>query len=184
MDAKLQDFFGFIAVLPDELTKGSAQSPATGHTFAAMSFATAALLSFLWSTVKYLIGVGVAVASFHTPMYGFIFTSAGAFMGVVLFTYSEFWLEGYLKKYSKPKKRFTKTKRRLVWLRLHGGLPLIALLTPLILSIPVGTLLCTTFIHEKHKIILWQSISIAFWGSLIFGSLALFDVNIVQYLKQ
>jgi hypothetical protein len=71
-----------------------------------------------------------------------------------------------------------------VWLRLHGGLPLIALLTPLILSIPVGTLLCTTFIHQKHKIVFWQSISIAFWGTLIFGTLMLFDVNIVQYLKR
>jgi hypothetical protein len=184
MIAKLQDFFGFIAVLTDEFLKRSAQSDGVGHTFAAMSFTTAALLSFLWSTVKYLIGVGVAVAGFHNPLYGWIFTSAGAFAGVVLFTYSEYWLEGYLKKYSKPKKRFTKTKRRLVWLRLHGGLPLIALLTPLILSIPVGTLLCTTFIQEKHKIILWQSISIAFWSTLIFGSLAFFDVNIVQYLKR
>ncbi|MFM7765832.1 MAG: hypothetical protein ACKO6I_09250 [Sphingomonadales bacterium] len=149
-----------------------------------MSFTTAALLSFLWSTVKYLIGVGVAVAGFHNPVYGWVFTSAGAFVGVCLFTYSEFWIEGYLKKLRKNKKRFSKTKRRLVWLRLHGGLPLIALLTPLILSIPVGTLLCTTFIQEKHKIILWQSISIAFWGILIFGSMALFDVNIVQYLHR
>jgi hypothetical protein len=184
MDAKLQDFFGFIAVLPDEFPKRSAESPAVSHTFAIMSFGTAAVLSFLWSTVKYLIGVGVAMAGFHDPLYGWIFTSAGAFVGVVLFTYSEFWLEGYLKKYIKPGKRFSKTKRRLVWLRLHGGLPLIALLTPLILSIPVGTLLCTTFIHQKHKIILWQSISIAFWGTLIFGTLMLFDVNIVQYLKR
>jgi hypothetical protein len=184
MDTKLQDFFGFIVVLPDELPKWSAKWPIISHTFAGMSFATVALLSFLWSTVKYLIGVGVAVAGFHNPFYGWIFTSAGAFAGVVLFTYSEFWLEGYLKKFSKPKKRFTKTKRRLVWLRMHGGLPLIALLTPIILSIPVGTLLCTTFIHEKHKIILWQSISIAFWGTLVFGSMALFDVNIVQYIKR
>lgn len=184
MDAKLQVFFGFIAVLHDEFPKRTAERHPGYHTFASMSFGTVALLSFLWSTVKYLIGVGVAIAGFHEPLYGWIFTSAGAFLGVVLFTYSEFWLEHFLKKFSKPRKRFTKTNRRLVWLRLHGGLPLIALLTPLILSIPVGTLLCTTFIHEKHKIILWQSISIAFWGTLIFGSLMLFDVNIVQYLKR
>lgn len=184
MGAKLQDFFGFIAVLTDEPQNTSVERFTFNHTFAIMSFGTAALLSFLWSTVKYLIGVGVAVAGFHNPLYGWIFTSAGAFLGVVLFTYSEFWLEGYIKKISKPKKRFTKTKRRLVWLRLHGGLPMIALLTPLILSIPVGTLLCTTFIQEKHKIILWQSISIVFWSTSIFGSLAFFDVNIVQYLKR
>jgi len=52
MIAKLQDFFGFIAVWADEFLKRSAQSAGVGHTFAAMSFTTAALLSFLWSTVK------------------------------------------------------------------------------------------------------------------------------------
>ncbi len=184
MDAKLQVFFGFIVVLPDEFPKRTAECLRGCRTFAVMSFGTAALLSFLWSTVKYLIGVGVALAGFHDPLFGWIFTSAGAFLGVVLFTYSEYWLESYLKKFSKSKKRFTKTNRRLVWMRLHGGLPLIAMLTPLILSIPVGTLLCTTFIQEKHKIILWQSISIAFWGTLIFGSLLFFDVNLVQYLQR
>jgi hypothetical protein len=182
--AKLQDFFGFIAVLPDELQARSTKTRPVWNTFVTMSFGTAALFSFFWSTIKYLIGVGVAMAGFHNPFYGWLFTSTGAMFGVVLFTYSEFWLEGRMRQWFKPKKRFSKTKRRLVWLRLHGGLPLIALLTPLILSIPVGTLLCTTFIHEKHKILIWQGISILFWGGLIFGSLAIFDVNLVQYLKR
>ena len=147
-----------------------------------MSFGTTAILSFLWSTVKYLIGVGVAIAGFHNPFYGWLFTSAGAFLGVVFFTYSEFWLEDRLKKWMKPKRIVNKTTRRLIWMKRNGGLPLVAFLTPLILSIPVGCLLCTAFIHEKHKILFWQSLSILFWGGLIFGLMAFFNINIVQYL--
>lgn len=146
--------------------------------FAAVNFATVALVSFLWSTVKYSVGVGVAIAGFQQAIWGFVFTTAGAFTGIVFFTYSELWLENRFEKWFKPKKTFSKTSRRLIRIKQRGGLPLVAFLTPIILSIPVGCLLATAFIHNKKQIIFWQMMSVILWGIFFFGLQQLIGFNL------
>ena len=148
-----------------------------------VNFWAAALLTFLWSTVKYTVGVGVAFTGFSNPLWGFLFTTLGGFAGVVFFTYSELWLEDLFHRWFKPKRVFTKTSRRLVRLKQRGGLPLVALLTPLILSIPVGCLMATAFVHSRRQIIFWQMISVLFWGVLFFGLQAIFDLNLMDIIK-
>jgi hypothetical protein len=144
-----------------------------------MNFWTVALITFLWSTVKYSVGVGVAMAGFHQAVWGFLFSSAGAFAGIVIFTYSEIWLEHRFQKWFKPKQIFSKTSRRLIRIKQKGGLPLVAFLTPIILSIPVGCLLATAFIHNKKQIILWQMGSILLWGLVFFGLQHLIGISII-----
>lgn len=148
-----------------------------------MNFWATALLAFLWSTVKYTVGVGVAFAGFTNAFWGFLFTTLGALVGVVFFTYCELWLEDKFHKWFKAKRVFSKTSRRLVRMKQRGGLPLVAFLTPLILSIPVGCLLATAFVHSRRKIILWQMGSVLFWGLLFFGLQAWFDLNLIEIIK-
>jgi hypothetical protein len=147
-----------------------------------VNFSTVAVFAFLWSTVKYSVGVGVALAGFDHAIWGFLFTTMGAATGVVFFTYSETWLEKRLQRWFKPKKTFSKTSRRLVRLKQKGGLPLIAFLTPIILSIPVGCLMATAFINDKKTIILWQMGSILLWGGFFFGLQQLLDFNLLETL--
>lgn len=149
-----------------------------------MGFWSTALFAFLWSTVKYTVGVAVAFTGFHNPLWGFLFTFMGAAVGIVFFTYVELWLEDHFNRWFKAKKVFSKTSRRLVRMKQRGGLALVALLTPVILSIPVGCLLATAFVHSRKKIIVYQLASIMLWGLLFFGLQGLFGFNLMDLMKK
>lgn len=123
------------------------------------------------SGVKYLIGVGTAMASMNS-IEGFIVCTAGGLFGVIVITYSGDQLLHYLRQRarSKNKPKFTKGNRRLIRIKKAGGVPIVAFLSPIFISIPVGCLFALTFEHHRKKIIFWMFISLLVWGILIFGS--------------
>lgn len=65
------------------------------------------------------------------------------------------------------KEVFIHKNRRIVWLWKHYGLIGIALFTPILLSIPIGTFIATRLVHNKKKIILYMFISVLFWSVLM-----------------
>ncbi len=65
------------------------------------------------------------------------------------------------------KKIFTKRNRLLVKLKVKYGLMGIAFLTPVLLSIPIGTFIATKLVTNKKKIILYMSVSVVFWAILL-----------------
>ncbi len=67
----------------------------------------------------------------------------------------------------KKKRIFTKRNRRIVKLKVKYGLLGVALLTPILLSIPIGTFVATKIINNKKKIILYMSISVLLWSVLL-----------------
>lgn len=145
----------------------------------------AIVLAFLWAGVKYLVGAALCLVSFSNPLVGFVVSTAGAVSGIFVFTYGEIWLnEHVIKKYFfKKGKRINKRNRFLIRLKHSGGLPLIALLTPVLLSIPLGCILSTTFIHNRKKIVLYQSIAAVFWGVVIFGAQWMLNLNLAEKLE-
>lgn len=62
---------------------------------------------------------------------------------------------------------FTPRNRRIVKLWQQFGLSGIAILTPILLSIPVGTFLATRLEKKRLKILLYMSIAIFFWAIII-----------------
>jgi hypothetical protein len=143
-------------------------------------------VAFLLSGVKYMFGAILCLGAFKNHAFGFMVSSAGAVAGIFLFTYGESWLnEHVFKKYLfKKGTRFNKRNRFLVRLKHNGGLPLIALLTPVLLTIPVGCILATTFIHSRKKIILYMTISALFWGFLFFGGPWLLGINFAEWIEK
>lgn len=82
---------------------------------------------------------------------------AGGVAGVLLFTYlgsaiSRWLVQRYPNKYNK---KFSKRTRFLVHIKKKFGLSGIALLTPIILSIPIGVLFSLSFTANRRKV---------FWG--------------------
>jgi hypothetical protein len=66
---------------------------------------------------------------------------------------------------SKKKNRiFTPRNRRIVKVWSKYGLAGIAFLTPIIISIPIGTVIATRLVHNKKKIFLYMFLSILFWS--------------------
>lgn len=135
-------------------------------------------LVFFFSTFFYKVGALLAMAKFK-PIVGFFLTIAGGLVGVFVFVYLSFWMEKITKK--RKGKRITKTKRLLVRLNQRGGLLLVALVTPF-LSIPVGSFAATRFERNRKRVLLFLSMSVLLWSSVIFGSLGLFGVNIPRML--
>lgn len=124
-----------------------------------------------WSSIKYLVGVGIALI--YLPVFqGWLYSTLGGFLGIIIFVFvGENIQNTLLKRWPAffSNTRFSKKNRNLVKIRQKGGLVVISLLTPLVLSIPIGCILSTTFIHNHWKIIAYQSISLLLWSILIFS---------------
>jgi len=125
----------------------------------------------LLSAVKYALGVGTALASVDA-ITGFFLTSLGGILGAIVFVFGggflELWVFRHFRSKNKIKKIFTKKNRILVQMRKRGGLILIALISPIFISIPVGSLVAASFIKNKLKIVIYLSISVLIWGVFIF----------------
>jgi hypothetical protein len=128
------------------------------------------------SIIKYLIGVTFAL-KWLSPIEGFLSTTIGSGISVLIYVYGGTELTRYFRerkirrqgdKYVKPLV-FTKKNRFLVKIRKNGGLPLVAFLSPVVISLTVGCLLAITFIHNRPKIVTYMIISIFIWGIMIFG---------------
>lgn len=135
-----------------------------------MEFILKVLAVFGLSFFKFLAGGAVAFASLN-PVEGFISVLLGSSASALFFTYGgSAWLEFIRRRRKKnPVKLFTKWNRFLVKLKKNGGLPVIALISPIVISIPVGCLVALTFIHDKSKIASFMIASAFIWSFLLFG---------------
>jgi len=104
-----------------------------------------------------------------------IYTNIGGILGVVVFFYfsaflikmwNRFWPEN-LKLHKPSKKIFTKRNRRFVGIKMKYGLFGIVILSPVILSIPLGSFLTAKYYGTKTRNILWLIAGQIFW-SLIY----------------
>jgi hypothetical protein len=89
----------------------------------------------------------------------------------------------YVEGVANPKKVFTKRNRKIVQLWKKYGLGGIALITPILLSIPLGTLIANSFVDNKKKIILYMFISLVFWSVLMTTSFEIFHAATVRDLQ-
>jgi hypothetical protein len=91
------------------------------------------------------------------------YTNIGGALGVLIFTffsdiliksYDAYWLEK-LKFRRKTRRVFNKSNRRLVTIRTKYGLPGIVILTPVLLSIPLGAFLVVKYYGKKKLNMIW-----------------------------
>ncbi len=130
---------------------------------------------FFLSTVKFVLG-GVPLAQ----VYEFSFlkaitvTSLGGFVGVTFFVNTSDRLIAYFKKRKASKqiespnpvrkKIFTRTNKLIVVVKHRFGLSGIALLTPLLLSIPLGCFVAVRYFKDKQHILIYMFGSVLFWS--------------------
>jgi hypothetical protein len=82
------------------------------------------------------------------------------------------------------RKIFSARSRRFVRLWRRYGLIGVAFLTPVIISIPVGTILVNAFEDNKAKIFIYMFFSILFWSVLLTSAFELLNVESIPQLKQ
>ncbi|MBL0343582.1 MAG: small multi-drug export protein [Bacteroidetes bacterium] len=83
-----------------------------------------------------------------------------------------------------PKKVFTPTSRKFVKIWNRYGLPGVAFLTPIIFSIPLGTIIANAFEDNKKKIFLYMFFSILFWSLVLTSIFELYHVVSIPELKE
>lgn len=67
----------------------------------------------------------------------------------------------------KVRKKFTKTNRRIVAIKSRYGLIGIALVSPILISIPVGAFIAVRYFHNKKKILLYMMGAITLWSIVL-----------------
>ena len=150
---------------------------------------TQVLLTIISSSVKFAMTFPLAVLQFRLSfLETILWTNVGGIVGIYFFAFlsekliawwNRTFRKGRAAKSPGVKKIFTKKNRRIVRIKQQYGLPGIALTTPLLLSIPLGTFLAVRY-YRSSKVkftwliasnILWSVIYTAFymfWADLLF----------------
>lgn len=146
----------------------------------------------LLSSIKFIFAFPIAYKFHFSFILTFIVTSAGGILGIIFFSY--FWeqvirlymwfVHSYLYHYPKIRKLLKKfkqffikpknkrqipfkKKRQYVRLKNNWGILGLALLTPIVLSIPLGTFLTVRFYGRNIKTIVLLSTIVVFLSALM-----------------
>ena len=146
-----------------------------------------AILIIFSSTWKFAATFPVAVYLFKMSFTETIlYTNIGGFIGIIV---SLFFSKGLILLWNKifpgktssrvkQKKKFTKSNRRLVQIKTKYGMPGIAILTPVLLSIPLGTFLTAKYYGQRKTNYLLLAISQLGWSFVYTIALTQFNLKL------
>jgi membrane protein YqaA with SNARE-associated domain len=147
---------------------------------------------FLISGVKFLVGLGWAIAFVENDWIGFFVASMGGIFGSFIWIFMGHWIQSKWIQFQRDRfekktiasglergefvvKKFSKKNRKLVKLKRWGGVYLLVFLAPLIISIPVGCLILSTMESNRFRILGLMSISVLMWGVFVYTIVPLFS---------
>ena len=134
------------------------------------------LLTILSSSVKFALTFPIVILQFNFSFFETIlWTNVGGILGFYFFAFlSEklirWWNHAVRKKRptgnpgAKKKKTFTKKNRRIVRIKQSYGLIGIAMTTPVLLSIPLGSFLVVRYYRSSRSKYLYMIASILIWS--------------------
>ncbi len=127
---------------------------------------------FLLAGIKFAVAVGILVspATNYTYIESVFMLIVGGFTGILFFYYFSNWVNKMISKLFKKKKEkkvFSKKVRRFIHIKNKYGLIGIALITPIIISIPVGSFIASRFFSKKKYTLLFMFAGVVFWAFLL-----------------
>ncbi|MCK5066816.1 MAG: hypothetical protein KAR16_05235 [Bacteroidales bacterium] len=144
------------------------------------------LLTILFSSFKFALTFPVVIFQFEFSFVETIlWTNVGGIAGIYFFAFLSgrliaWWnrtfrkpLRNSMEKDRQTKKIFTKRNRRIVHIKQHYGLIGIAISTPVLLSIPLGTFLVVRYYHSTRTRFLYLIASNLVW-SVIYTAFYMF----------
>jgi hypothetical protein len=130
------------------------------------------LTVILWSGFKFVVGIATAVALGFTNFETFFLSIGGGMVGVVFYLYLWDSIIKLVRHYfpKKPKAvKFSPLKRKLVVFIKRYEVYGIALLTPVLFSMPIGTILASAIEPNKWRIKIIMLGALCFWALIIIG---------------
>lgn len=154
------------------------------------------LIVFAVSSIKFFIAPALSFSMGLNFLQTFLSTTSGGITGVVIFFFLSRWLlllyakyfvfyMHRIKKYiygllkleapaEIPARRFTKRNRIIIKVVRKYGLTGIVVLTPVILSIPIGTFLATRYYASNRYLLVYLISSVLFWSLLMSSAISIF----------
>lgn len=147
-------------------------------------FAIIASVKFAITVPTFILSQNPALPFWQALLFG---VASGTFGVVFFMVLSKYLLQFWhwmmhvlkLNLHKKPKKVFTKKSRRLVKIKTQYGLVGIAILNPVVLSIPIGTFIAVRFYKNKKKVFLYLFGGVVLW-SLIFAGFGAAIKNLIH----
>ena len=90
----------------------------------------------------------------------------------------------YMDYAARKQKVFSKRNRKIVAIWKKFGLIGLAFITPVILSIPLGTVIANIYVTNRKKIFLYMFCSLLFWSVLMTSMFELYHVVSIKALEQ
>lgn len=130
------------------------------------------IMILAWASSKYVIALGF-IFYYDYGFWGSLgLAIAGGMIGVLFFSFLNEQLRAlYRHFFPKKEKAHSLTfKQRLIQqVRQKFGLAGIAFLTPVILTVPVGTMVAASLYHNKPRIFAYMFVAFSFWSLLFCG---------------
>ncbi len=140
----------------------------------------------LVSGVKYLFGVGLAILYDYGFWLSLGLTTSGGIGGTMVMLFFGQQIDYYWNRMpwrrNKKRKIFTWRRRFIIKVRQRGGLFIIALLTPVLLTVPFGVISAMSTGYKRHEIFPAMAVSFLLWGSVLFGLYHLIGFDVAVYL--
>ena len=143
-------------------------------------------LIVLWSAFKYMVGFFMALGYGLNYVETILTTTTGGFLGVIVYLYLWDLLVKIKHKifppHPSPGIKINKKRRWLVKMINKYEVYGIVILTPVFLSVPVGTILASMIEKNKWKIKVLMFISFVAWGSVLYGLYRLFGIRLDEVI--
>lgn len=140
---------------------------------------------FLFSIVKYGLGLFTAINLDTGILPSILANLAGGAIGLLIFiNFGSFITKKYyeIKFRNKTYHRFNRWNKFLVKVRKSMGLLGIAFLSPILLTLPVGTMLALQITGNKMKIFVYMFACCIFWSSVFFILSLYLDINLYDVI--
>lgn len=142
---------------------------------------------FIGASLKFLVGAPIIAAKYNF-ITGLVMNIASGFCGVSFFFFlSDYFMDRAHKKRvrkikdgnARPKRKFTRFNKFLVKTKLGIGMLGIAMITPTLISIPIGSLVMAKFFNHNKWAYPSLLLSVVLWALLI-GGIASFFPDIFE----
>jgi hypothetical protein len=140
---------------------------------------------FLFSIVKYGLGLFTAINLDTGILPSILANLAGGAIGLLIFiNFGSFVTKKYyaIRYKNKPYHRFNQWNKFLVKVRRNMGLVGISILAPILLTLPVGTMLALQITTNKTKIFIYMFSCCILWSSLFFFLSLYLDINLYEVI--
>jgi hypothetical protein len=140
-----------------------------------------------WCAFKYVFGIITALLLGLSFLETLITTVVGGMIGVFIYLYLWELIVGVWQKYFPPKPKhgikISNKRRMMVNLINKYEIYGVALLTPILLSVPVGVIISAMLEKNKWKIKLVMLASFVFWTLTCWALYRILDIDITKLLK-